>query len=358
MITISLCMIVKNEADTLARCLDSAKEIADEIIIADTGSTDQTKEIAAAYTDRIYDFKWIGDFSAARNFAFSKGTKDYLLWLDADDVILEEDRARFLTLKQTLDPAVDIVMMPYHAGFDESGRLTLSYDRERLLKNHRGYYWVDRVHEYIPPVGNIIRSDCAVTHRKIHPTAKGRNLSIYRQMEREGVRFTPRNLYYFARELFENSEPQEAIRYFQAFIDTNEGWVEDVISACFHMSACYQMLGDSTQALTALLKSFAFDRPRPEICCQIGYWFKGKDATESALFWFTLAAKLGELPQEAGFILHDCRGYIPYLEMCVCYDRLGERQKAIECNEQAARFYPDSPAVQYNRAFFSQAHKS
>ena len=173
-------------------------------------------------------------------------------------------------------------------------------------------------------------------------------------MEREGVRFTPRNLYYFARELFENSEPQEAIRYFQAFIDTNEGWVEDVISACFHLSACYQMLGDSAQALTALLKSFRFDRPRPEICCQIGYWFKGKDATETALFWFTLAAKLGELPQEAGFILHDCRGYIPYLEMCVCYDRLGEREKAIECNEQAARFYPDSPAVLHNRAYFSR----
>lgn len=59
MATVSLCMIVKNEEKVLGRCLDSAKEIADEIIIVDTGSTDRTKEIAAEYTEKIYDFKSI-----------------------------------------------------------------------------------------------------------------------------------------------------------------------------------------------------------------------------------------------------------------------------------------------------------
>lgn len=67
MATVSLCMIVKNEEKVLGRCLDSAKEIADEIIIVDTGSTDRTKEIAAEYTEKIYDFEWNDDFSAARN---------------------------------------------------------------------------------------------------------------------------------------------------------------------------------------------------------------------------------------------------------------------------------------------------
>ena len=81
MISISLCMIVKDEEAVLGRCLDSIKSAADEIVIVDTGSTDRTKEIAADYTDRIYDFKWEDDFSAARNFALSKGYKDYLMWL-------------------------------------------------------------------------------------------------------------------------------------------------------------------------------------------------------------------------------------------------------------------------------------
>ena len=78
MITISLCMIVKNEERILARCLDSVKDLVDEIIIVDTGSADATKRIAAEYTDKIYDFTWIDDFSAARNFAFSKASKEYI----------------------------------------------------------------------------------------------------------------------------------------------------------------------------------------------------------------------------------------------------------------------------------------
>ena len=78
MATISLCMIVKNESAVLARCLDSIADLMDEIIIVDTGSTDNTKEIAAQYTSRIYDFKWTSDFSAARNFSFSKATMEYI----------------------------------------------------------------------------------------------------------------------------------------------------------------------------------------------------------------------------------------------------------------------------------------
>ena len=78
MVTISLCMIVKNEERILKRCLDSLEGLMDEIIIVDTGSTDATKKIAAAYTDRIYDFVWTGDFSEARNFAFSKAGMDYI----------------------------------------------------------------------------------------------------------------------------------------------------------------------------------------------------------------------------------------------------------------------------------------
>ena len=79
-------MIVKDEESVLKRCLDSISPLVDEIIIADTGSSDATREIAALFTDKIYDFPWIDDFSAARNFSFSKASMDYIMWMDADDV--------------------------------------------------------------------------------------------------------------------------------------------------------------------------------------------------------------------------------------------------------------------------------
>ena len=77
MSTISLCMIVKNEQDVLARCLSSVKEAAEEIIIVDTGSSDATKEIARQFTSKVYDYVWDDDFAAARNFSFSKATQEY-----------------------------------------------------------------------------------------------------------------------------------------------------------------------------------------------------------------------------------------------------------------------------------------
>ena len=78
MITISLCMIVKNEEEVLDRCLSSIADLMDEIIIVDTGSTDRTKEIARRYTSKIYDFTWTGNFADARNYSFSKASAQYI----------------------------------------------------------------------------------------------------------------------------------------------------------------------------------------------------------------------------------------------------------------------------------------
>ena len=139
LITISLCMIVRDEEETLARCLDTVKDIVDEIIIVDTGSVDKTKYIASQYTSNIYDFKWIDDFGAARNYSFSKATQEYILWLDADDVLMEEDRNKFKYFKERMEPSVDVVMMKYNLGVDNKERPVCTYYRERLVKRDKNY---------------------------------------------------------------------------------------------------------------------------------------------------------------------------------------------------------------------------
>ena len=88
MVTISLCMIVKNEEAVIGRCLASIKDLVDEINIVDTGSTDRTRQIVQQFSVRLFDFEWIHHFAAARNFSFQQATKDYILWLDEDDVLL------------------------------------------------------------------------------------------------------------------------------------------------------------------------------------------------------------------------------------------------------------------------------
>lgn len=89
--TLSLCMIVKNEENYLAQCLESVKTLVDEMIIVDTGSEDRTKDIARIFGARVYDFSWKGDFSEARNYSISKAEGDWILILDADEVIAERD---------------------------------------------------------------------------------------------------------------------------------------------------------------------------------------------------------------------------------------------------------------------------
>lgn len=100
--TISLCMIVKNEEMHITRCLKSVADLVDEIIVVDTGSEDRTVEIVSQYTAKIYSYPWQEDFSDARNYSFSKASMDFCMWMDADDVLEETEKDKFLHLKQTL----------------------------------------------------------------------------------------------------------------------------------------------------------------------------------------------------------------------------------------------------------------
>lgn len=354
MITISLCMIVKNEEDVLARCLDSVADIVDEINIVDTGSTDRTREIAARYTDRIFDFRWIDDFSAARNFSFSKATMAYTMWLDADDLLTFDNRENLKRLKETLDPMVDMVMMRYHTAFDELGNPVYSYYRERLVKTALHLRWQGAVHEVISPYGHVQYEEIAVTHSKLHPSDPDRNLRIFEGMLSQGKTLEPREQFYYARELYYHARYLDALDMYSRFLDEGNGWLENEIEACLHMSWCHYALGEDRQALHDLLRSLMYDIPRAEICCAVGGHFFKHQAYRTAIFWYETALHCQRNDRAGGFVQPDCYSFIPCLQLCVCYDRMGDRKRAEEYNEKAALFKPDNPAVLYNRAYFQQ----
>lgn len=356
MTTISLCMIVKNEEDSLARCLQSVDGVADEIVIVDTGSTDRTKQIAAAFTDRIYDFEWIDDFAAARNFAFAQATQDYLLWLDADDVLEPADREKFLKLKETLDPETDSVMMPYHLGFNSKGEVTSSLRRNRLVKRERQFRWEKPVHELLMVSGKIVQSDVAVTHKK-EKKHTDRNLRIYRKRAEANEAFDARDLYYFANEWRDNGYYAEAIEYYERFLATKQGWSEDNIAACLKMADCHARLNQRPERLRSLLRSFVYERPRAEACCRLGAFFLEDNRLEQAVFWFEAATKFGRPDGIMGMVEYEAWTWLPHLQLCVCYDRLGNIPKAEEHNDIAYGYFPTHPSMMRNKAYFDKLRR-
>lgn len=350
MINISLCMIVKNESEVICRCLDSVKGIVDEIIIVDTGSTDNTKAIVHRYTDKVFEFEWVDDFASARNFAFSHASMDYNLWLDADDVFLEPERQKLLQLKQTLDPTVDAVSMHYHYAFDSEGIVTSSFRRNRLVKRLNGFQWHGAVHEYLAVGGHILNSDIVVTHHPIKHDSD-RNLRIYERRLTAGETFTPRDLFYYANECMDHKKYEQATEYYLRFLDSKQGWVEDTIRACEQLADCYYHIGDIELERKYTLKSFEYDTPRAEFCCRLGYGFMQKNEWEKAIFWYKLATQLEKPKDSWGFFNEGCWTWLPHLQLCVCYDRLGEYKLAYEHNEIACKYRPNDEQVLHNKKY-------
>ena len=355
--SISLCMIVKNEEDTLARCLSSVADFVDEIIIVDTGSTDRTKEIARPFTSDIYDFVWIDDFAAARNYAFSQATMEYILWLDADDFLRERDRSKLAELKDTLDPSVDSVTMEYHLAHDEYGNVTVKNRRNRLVKRSNSFRWIGRVHEYLEVWGHIINSDVAITHASMHHD-RNRNIAIYENALQAGETFTPRDLYYYANELQDHARYEEAIQYYEQFLETGQGWIEDNLSACGKMADCHHALGNEQLELESAIRSLQYAAPRAEICCRLGFYFMQKSEWQSSIFWYKIAIALNPSDDMLGLSNTACSTWLPHLQLCVCYDRIGDHHLASAHNELAAQYRPEDERVLHNRAYFESIFSS
>jgi len=357
LITLSLCMIVKNEEAVLERILKPMSLAADQIIIMDTGSTDRTREIARRYTQEVYDYPWKDDFSAARNAACEKAVMDYWMWLDADDTVSPETVRELIKLKEELDPSTDVVMMKYATGFDSKGRTTFSYYRERLLKNHHGFTWRGRVHEAVTPTGQIIYTDIEIRHKKEGEGDKDRNLRIYEAMLKDGEALEPRHQFYYARELYYHGRYEDAIQALEGFLKEPEAWIENKIDACLHLAYCHEKLGRQEDAMKALTESFAYDKPRGEACCELGKLKMDTGKLSEAVYWYEQALSLDPDEQSGAFVQKDCYGYLPSIQLCVCHDRLGDHRRAYYYHQKSQKFKPDSEAVKLNQAYFERILK-
>ncbi len=344
---LSVCMIVKDEAKILARCLESVKNAADEIVIVDTGSTDGTADVARRYTDRIFSFPWTDDFAAARNFSFEKATGDYLMWLDADDVIAAEMLPRLQALKTRIcDENADMVVCKYVNG-------GCVYFRERIMRRARGFRWEGRVHECVSPRGKVISDDFSVTHLGSDKPRGARNLHIYQKWRAEEA-LGGRDLFYYGRELYYNRLYTEAEAVLSEML-AGEGWYVNKIEACKVLAACREAMGNREKALAALFLSFTYGAPRGGVCHEIGRMFRESGRHREAVFWYETALSRPDYSAEGDFDDVEARTLYPLLGLVCSYWALGQKDEALVCHKRAAAMAPEHPAVLHNEKFFRNA---
>ena len=290
MITISLCMIVKNEEKNLERCLSSYAPLMDEIIVVDTGSTDRTKEIAARFTDKVYDFKWVDDFSAARNFSFEKASCDYIFSADADEVLDEKNREQFGILKQVLDEEIEIVQMYYGNQF-QNGTI-YNYDcelRPKLFKRLRTFSWIEPIHETVRTLPVVFDSDIVITHLPEDSHTK-RDLAAFERITSKNLRMSSRLHNIYAKELFVSGDETDfarAVSFFEESLMDASRTEDEKLEAVCVLAKAYRMLHmDAKFIKYALLSELGLCS---ELCYEIGQYFYSNEEYTEACKWFTMA---------------------------------------------------------------------
>ena len=186
-LTLSLCMIVRDEEEMLPRCLTAVKDAVDEIVIVDTGSTDRTVEIARSFGARVIEQPWTGSFSDARNTSFDAATSDWVMYLDADEVLVAEDVAKLRAVTgRTWREAFYLVETNYTG---ESGDGTaLTHNALRVFRNRPEYRFEGRLHEQIAQHLPGVRTG---THRA--DLGPRRALRVSRQRENRARQVSPQH---------------------------------------------------------------------------------------------------------------------------------------------------------------------
>lgn len=222
--TLSACLIVKNEEAYLEQCLNSIKDLVDEIIVVDTGSSDRTKEIAKSFEAKVYDFVWCNDFSAARNESLKHATGDWILVIDADETLAKKDHERikgliqstkltgFILTQRNYIKSLDHLQLGLfnnlnvrEAGHGNNGFVKNEpdfYEESitsvgwlptpivRLFRNLQGVAFSGVVHEDVSPSlqGKVIKSDIPIHHfGKLDAVTWKRKWDLYESLAEKKV---------------------------------------------------------------------------------------------------------------------------------------------------------------------------
>lgn len=327
---LSFCAIVKNEKHNLPRCLTSVKPYVDEMIVVDTGSEDETPEIAREHGANVFSFEWCDDFAAARNYAISQASGEWILTLDADEkLIVEAENWRDIlgTNSQALVYSLDLINVG-------DRRSQLGGKLQRIFRNIPEIRYRGRLHEQLIYQGHAITGDRRLYLDRVkilhygysnpaftQQKARERNIPLLERMREEEGLSLP-NLYCLASLCQDVGETEKAELYYG---EVFENLLPHILTG---------QPPDELVRIATMLHFFASQALKQEdyetsrMFCQRG------------LEWFPdfppLIALAGDILMQLGFYL----GAVPYFETCLQLDREGNYYKRDPFSVSYLQTYP------------------
>lgn len=321
--TISLCMIVKNEEKVLARCLESAKNLVNEIIIIDTGSVDRTLEIAEKYTNKIYSFEWVNDFSKARNESLKYATSDYILILDADEY-LEADA----DLQEDLKKEYDYYLFNIKNHITSGGR-SFTHSAIRLFRNHIHLRYENRLHEHLNVINNTVTFTSGESKQLINHIGYNEETMVEKQKTNRNlplmlleVKENPNayNLYNMGKTYFTIYEFKKAINFFKRAypLSKDRSFLPELLTKLAYSLA---EVGEAEEGLSILMDATNLYPKETEMKYIQGLIYKNSDYNRDAEACFLKCIELGD---QGSLISEGSGSYMAHFRLSELYEKMGK----------------------------------
>jgi tetratricopeptide (TPR) repeat protein len=334
---LSLALIVAptdDEARKLNNCLTSVGSFVDEVCVTITGKNKKVEEVCKRHNVKVSHFEWVDDFAAARNYNFSQCTWDWILWLDADDIVAGGEVLRE-NVEIAESVAVNGLQMFYEYGHDDNGTVIDGHWKTQLVKNDGSTHWVGAIHEDL-----IQKRMCHWAQigrdkaRRVHTVTKKennehfeRNLRIL-EKERERNPEEPRTYIYLGRTYLGLNRFEDALKALSYFITTS-GWDEERYEAKCLMGECYEKLGLRKEAYQAYGDALLEDERCPKAYVLKARLYFGEEKYKEALTLLHIARTLPD-PKPGIMHLPTLLGRDLYMMASVCCLNLGKNHDAHE----------------------------
>lgn len=373
--TLGLAIIVKDCGESLKKLLDSAKLVGfDEIVVTDTGSASPTTlEAATAYGAKC--FKWedpdpaflakngfISDFAAARQFSFNQSTTDYVMWVDADDVIVEPQNLKPKFLESVSRNADSAIAMSYYYSKDKRGNWNTITKRIRIVRK-QDFHWEGEVHEDIladksVKFWSILPGDCRIEHdiEAKDGSSKNRdlrNLTILENVLQKKGDLDPRLWKHLGQSYEAFQRFSDAIKCYQTAM-SRSSWIEDIYMNLCNIGGCFRQMGLPHEALK-------YDKEATDTCPQYpnAWTFLAMDHNllknfKKAIFYTDIAMSCKEVSDTLGLNPSGLRCAL-YVARHMAFRELGRTQEALTALKEIDLEYPDPTEWKHNVALFEKA---